>query len=183
MKKVLKYLGFSILILALFRGIIYRMMVQYSSIGDRTEILITNDKLLALINEKSIEESPSIHKIARIANEITIQELQFSAKKFSSDPNKLIDSHLSNCVGYSSMFNSIANYLIRFYNLEREISAKHLIGKLSIAGFNLHQYLNNPFLKDHDFNEIVDLKTGEKIFIDPSLSDYLWIDRVNVTVE
>jgi len=76
------------------------------------------------------------------------------------------------------MFNSITNYLIIKSKQESSIEAEHKIGQLNLFGINLHQFFNKPFFKDHDFNEVRNNKTGEVFCIDPSLSDYLRINRI-----
>ena len=113
-----------------------------------------------------------------IADKITKEELKFTTNRASNNPNELINTNQANCVGYSAMFNSIANYLIRKYKLQNEIKSEHKIGQLELFGINLHQFFESPFFRDHDFNEITNKISGEKIFIDPSVSDYLRIKRV-----
>ncbi|EPR68624.1 hypothetical protein ADICYQ_2321 [Cyclobacterium qasimii M12-11B] len=113
-----------------------------------------------------------------IADEITNEELKFTINRASINPNELINTNEANCVGYSAMYNSIANYVIRKNKLQKEIKAEHKVGKLEMFGINLHQFFENPFFKDHDFNEITDKTTGVKISVDPTLSDYLWINSV-----
>jgi hypothetical protein len=53
-----------------------------------------------------------------------------------------------------------------------------MIGKLDFWGYDLHQISNDPFYKDHDYNVITNIKTGKKIFVDPSVADCFWINRV-----
>ncbi|HHB52226.1 MAG TPA: hypothetical protein ENK75_04175 [Saprospiraceae bacterium] len=178
MKKTLKIIGISILILILFRGIIYRLAINYSEIGNRQEIKVTNKKLIDKIVKKSKDRKIDLREIAEIADEITKSELEFTTNRASNNPNELIDANQANCIGYSAMFNSIANYLIRKNGLQNEIEAEHKIGELDLFGINLHQFFDSPFFRDHDFNEITNQKTGEKIFIDPSVSDYLRINRI-----
>ena len=178
MKKTLKIIGISILILILFRGIIYRLAINYSEIGNRQEIKVTNKKLIDKIVKKSKDRKIDLREITEIADEITKSELEFTTNRASNNPNELIDENQANCIGYSAMFNSIANYLIRKNGLQNEIEAKHKIGELDLFGINLHQFFDSPFFRDHDFNEITNQKTGEKIFIDPSVSDYLRINRI-----
>lgn len=178
MKKTLKIIGISILILVLFKGIIFRLIVKYNEIGSRKEIEIKNNSLLKKIEAESSNKTIDLSTIIDIAREITTEELSFTTYQASNNPNKLVNTNRANCVGYSAMFNSITNYLIRKNNLHAEIEAEHKIGQLELFGINLHNYFNSPFFKDHDFNEITSKKTGEKICIDPSVSDYLWISRV-----
>ena len=178
MKKTLKIIGISILILILFRGIIYRLTINYSEIGKRKEIQITDKKLIGRIIDQSRNRKIDLEEIAEIADEITNSELKFTTNRTSSNPNELINTKQANCVGYSAMFNSIANYLIRNNNLQNEIEAEHKVGELDLLGINLHQFFESSFFRDHDFNELTNKKTGEKILIDPSLSDYLRINRI-----
>lgn len=179
MKKALKIMGIFFLVIICFRGFLYRLFIRYKQIGTRTEISITNPQLIHKIEARSANREMDEKTIVSIARSITNETLYFSGRQASRNPNTLIDSYKANCVGYSSMFNSIANYLIRKHHLEREVAARHLIGQLNFMGINLHQFFRSPFFKDHDFNEITNLKTGKNISIDPSVSDYLYIHKVS----
>lgn len=179
MKKGLIIFGSLVLLLFIFRGVIFRLVINYDEIGSRPEIEITNKKLIELIESSSANKEIDLGEILEIANRITKEELKFTTKHASYNPNELIYTNQANCVGYSAMYNSVANYLISKNKLEHEIEANHKIGQLSLFGINIHKYFNSPFFKDHDFNEITKLKTGEKIFIDPSVSDVLWIREVS----
>ena len=174
----MKVIGVSILILILFRGIIFKLAIKYNEIGSRPEIEITNQKLIEKVVRNSENKEIDLKNILEIADKITKEELTFTTNRASNNPNELINTNQANCVGYSAMFNSITNYLIRKNKLQDEIEAKHKIGQLELFGINLHQLFESPFFRDHDFNEITNKKSGEKIFIDPSVSDYLRIKRV-----
>lgn len=179
MKKLLIIIGLLALFIVLFRGNIYRFFVQYDDIGERQKIKITNLKLIEKIEKKSSGKTMNLAEITKIADEITTEELSFSTEKTPNNPNKLIRSHQANCIGYSTMFNAVSNYLIQKNQLENEIKATHKIGHLYVLGINIHLYFENPFFKNHDFNEIVNKKTKEKRIIDPTISDYLWINNIN----
>lgn len=179
LKKALKILGLSVIMLILLRGVIYRLAIKYKETGSRTEVVITNPGLIKKIDGRF--NSPQNAKdIVDIADKITNELLSFSSDKVSKDPNVLVDSKKANCVGYSSMFNSIANYLIVKSNLQGVIIAEHKVGRLELLGLDLHPYLDNPFYKDHDYNIVTDTKAGEKITIDPSVSDVFGIRRIAV---
>ncbi len=178
MKKFLKISGILILVLMLFRGVIFRLVIKYNDIGTRSVVVLTNKKLIEKIDRESDNIEIDIKSILSIANGITTEALGFTTGQASNNPNQLINSKQANCVGYSAMFNSIADYLIRKNNLQGEIKAEHKVGQLELFGINLHQYFESSFFKDHDYNELVDKKTGDKIAIDPTVSDYLWIKRV-----
>ncbi|MBR9922545.1 MAG: hypothetical protein GYB31_17040 [Bacteroidetes bacterium] len=130
------------------------------------------------INAEELPDDISFHEIASISNSLTSELLAFSKSNASYNIVGMMNTRKANCVGYARMFNAIANYLIRENDLGDQIIAQHKIGKLSLWGIDLHSIINRPFFQDHDYNEIKDLHTGESLFVDPSLSDYLGIDFV-----
>ena len=172
MKKFLMYIGLVFLLLILFRGPLFRILIKYNEIGEREEIKITNQNLLNKIDTNSSNQALRIDEIIRIAKLLTNQELRFTFKSASGDPNKIFDSKKANCVGYSAMFNSLVNHLLHKNGLQAKYTAKHKIGQIKFCGINTHQFLNGQFFKDHDYNEIINLETESKIIIDPSISDF-----------
>ena len=178
MKKIFKIITVFVLIIILFRGIIYRTLIKYNEIGTRNEVRLTNANLKAIIKSKSINTKMDLKNILKIANEITNEELKFTWEKSTNNPNEVIATHKANCVGYSAMFNSVVNYLIRENALQDKIEAKHKIAHLELIGINVHNHFKSSFFKDHDFNEVINKKTGDKFYIDPSVSDYFGIRRI-----
>ena len=178
MKKALKIVGALILMLALFRGTVFRFAIKYNEVGSRPGIEVTNSKLIEKIKINTKNREIDLSGILKIADKLTKEELKFTKNRVSNNPNKLIDTNQANCVGYSAMFNSIANYLINKNKYENEIEVEHKIGQLELFGINLHQFFESPFFRDHDYNEITDKNTGKKILVDPVVSDYLRIKRV-----
>lgn len=176
-KKTLLILGLLIFITILFRGWIFRFTINYSIVGNRNCIELKDKDL---IRELSVFQKNTIEEIIDIAKNQTNRRLKFSKKTSSNNPNNLIKNGKANCVGYASLFCSIGNHLIKTKNLDNKFRFNHLIGELDFLGINLHQFTTNSFFKDHDFNEIENLKTGEKTYIDLSISDYLKIDAVSV---
>jgi len=96
----------------------------------------------------------------------------------SNNPNKVWSDKKANCIGYSALFNSIVNHLIVQQDQERLYKARHLKGQLYFLGINVHPLFDSPFFKDHDFNEIENRMEGVKIYVDPSVSDYLGIKEI-----
>ncbi|MEZ5043415.1 MAG: hypothetical protein R2828_26195 [Saprospiraceae bacterium] len=178
MSKTLKIIGLFMVILILFKSPFYRLTIKYREIGIRPEVKIKDEMLIKVIKIKSINREMNMEGIVEIANEITNTELAFTIRQKSNDPNELIYLKRANCMGYSAMFNSIANYLIRENGLETKIEAQHKIGKLEFLGIDLHQFFENPFYKNHDYNQIRNLESGKIVSIDPSVSDYLWIKKI-----
>jgi len=132
MKRIFKVIGISILILILFRGIIFRLAIKYNEIGTRPKIEITSGDLMERIERKSKDKKNDLKSIVEVADEITTTELKFTTNRASNNPNELINTKQANCVGYSAMFNSITNYLIRKNELQNEIEAEHKIGQLEL---------------------------------------------------
>lgn len=121
----------------------------------------------------------SIEEIIAVSTRITNKNLEFTFNKISNNPNVVYKLKKANCIGYSSLFNSIGNHIIKEQKMTDKYEFVHWVGKLTVFGYNVHTITNNSFFKDHDFNEIKDKKTGKIKFVDPSLSDYLGIDYVN----
>ncbi|MEZ4880678.1 MAG: hypothetical protein R2801_11000 [Chitinophagales bacterium] len=181
MRTLLKIVGIVVVLVILFRGTIFRTLVKYKAIGTRTTIVITNQQLIEAIEEKSKDKKViDIKTIATIANEITTKSLSFTTKQVSNNPNELYNTKQANCIGYAAMYNSIANYLIEQYQLQEDIKVAHKVAQLKILGINIHQFINNPFFKDHDYNELINIRTKQQFNTDPSLNDYFWIDKIVV---
>lgn len=178
LKSGLKIIVLAILLLLLFRGSVYRSLINYRSIGQREAIIITNKELIKAIDIQAIDRDINLRTIAQIANDITCDQLSFTIGKASGNPNELVKSQQANCIGYAAMFSSIADYLVKANNLEKESAVTHEIGKLDLLGIDVHQFFNSSFFKDHDFNILRNLRTKETLAIDPSLSDYLKISSV-----
>lgn len=177
--KFLKFTSALLLLITLFRGPIYRQLVTYTDVGSRPEFELTDQRLIDRIAAQSKDQQLDFHAIVTIANQITTNELKFTTRRASGNPNELAKTKRANCVGYSALLNSIASYLIRENELDHTVRAEHKIGKLKLVGIDLHQFFSSSFFKDHDFNELTNLQTGQVIAIDPSVSDYLWINEVS----
>jgi hypothetical protein len=174
-KKLLIGMLFIFILCVLFRGWVFRSTVAYYEVGEREIVELTDEELIA---ELENYEHFSFEEIKEIAEDITNKKLKFALRKVSGDPNRILQNGKANCIGYSALFNSIAQYLIKKQKEEDKIQVKHLVGKIEFLGMDLHQISEDPFFKDHDFNMIENLETGEKIYFDPSVSDILKIRRI-----
>ena len=184
--KFIKRTALTIFILAtvglLFRGWFYRQLLTYKSLGVRTNYAVTNDKLLDFINASADKQTnPDIEQIIKLGLSITSEHLNFTADKNDTDPNKLITSKTAHCVGYATFFATTCNYLFDKYNLADTWTARPQVGQLNFLGKNIHQYFSTPFFKDHDFVTIENKTTGQTFAVDPTISDYLFIDFVTYT--
>ena len=182
--KIIKRLlsAFLLLIAAglLFRGWLYRHLVAYKSVGLRADYAVKSKELTNYINAgNEVQRQPSATEIARQSLALTSNKLRFTAGKNDKDPNKLIKSKKSHCVGYASFFAATCNYLLHKNGLDTTWKATPRIGQLYFLGTNVHQYFSSPFFKDHDFVTVENKETGQTLAVDPTVDDYLAIDFVN----
>ena len=176
MKKWLK-IGFALLLLlALFRGWVFRLLVTYHPILEQQTYSVSDKNLSQLLDNQSIDSA--VENIVKQALYLTANQLRFTSGKNFTDPNQLFYSKTAHCVGYAAFFNTTCQALLRKAKLENRYRVKHLRGKLTLLGFDLHRLTNSPFFRDHDFNMIEDLQTGKKIYVDASLRDVLGIGFV-----
>lgn len=169
-------IGFGLILL---RGLIYRLSINYVKLAERNPISVIDSEFREIIEyNRKAETELSIEQIIIISTQLTNKTLKFSMDKVSNDPNELINERVANCVGYASFFSTVANKLVKDEGLNNKYKIRHWKGGLELYGVDVHQYFENSFFKDHDFVEIQNLETGENIYIDPTVSDYLKIDRI-----
>ncbi len=177
-KKSIKYFGILIILLILFRGFLYRTSVHYSKVEIRKNRTLTDKNLIEEITKQTDGKILNIDEIIKLSNKITSDKLKFTFDKVSSNPNSVSKLEIANCIGYSSLFNAIGNYILKNQKQTDQYEFIHLVGELDFFGFNIHNLFKSSFFKSHDFNEVKYKKTDEKKFIDPSLRDYLRIEYV-----
>jgi len=178
MRKFLRYVFIFLLIIFCFKGIIYRLCINYTIINTRTTIVLSDIDLQNEVDNKIRKKKLTINDIIKLTNTLTSNHLKFTFNKTSSNSNIVSKNKKANCIGYAALFNSIGNYILKKQQLTNTYKFTHVVGKLDFLGFDIHQLINNPFFKDHDFNKVENLKTGKTYFIDPSLTDYFYIDFV-----
>ncbi len=181
MRFILKTIGYCLVILligCLFRGPIFRACIQYTRVGDRPTLLLTNRALQQTIEQFPLDQDADIETMIHATLTMSNQYLHFSGQRKSQDPNQMLEDGRANCIGYAAFFASVLTCLLQKRHQQDQFEVKHLIGKLDFWGYNLHQISNDPFYKDQDYNVITNIKTGKKIFVDPSVADCFWINRV-----
>lgn len=179
LKKAVKVLVILSLVIIVFRGWIFQKSISYTQIGTRKEIKLQDEKLIAQLGLAIYKDSLSMDEIIEIARTKTNENVAFTTEKSSKNPNEVLKTGSANCIGYAALFNSILNYFIKKQQLEHKFKANHVFGKVYFLGIDLHQFFDTPFLKDHDYNEIVNLKTSKKYYIDLTVSDYLRIHEIS----
>jgi len=178
MKKTFKILGLVVCLIILFKGRLFRCMVTYEEVGQRQIITLQDTGMITDIQQRRNNRVLSLEEIVEISQSVTTERLRFTTGRAYSNPNTIIRSGEANCVGYSALFCSIADPLFHEQHSGHSFRVRHLVGHLSFLGVDVHQFFSSPFFRDHDFVEIENITTGEKIFVDPVVSDYLGIDRV-----
>lgn len=181
--RVLKKIWVLIVLIGIlfFKGYIYRLLVKYEPIRERKEYSVNNSKLINYIeNSTSGSDLTNIVSITDKSNELTNEKLEFTLSKCDKDPNELVTSVKTNCVGYAHFYTATCNYLLEKSKLSDEWQAKTYSAKLYFLGLDVHKYFKSSFFKDHDFVIIENLATGKKLYIDPTTSDYLGIDEVAI---
>jgi hypothetical protein len=181
--KFIKWVGLIFLlvsiVLILFRGWIFRNTVSYKSIGDRKNYHATDKKLVEFTETNPTRETaPTVESIIKKSLDITSQQLRYSSYSSKTNPNKLIYTGEAHCVGYASFFTTLCNGILEKHKLSDQWIAKAKVGQLYFFDVNIHQYFSSPFFKDHDFVVIENQRTGQTFSVDPTVSDYLYIDFV-----
>ncbi len=160
----------------LFRKPIFQTFFSYQKLEVRPLVELTNASLLLHWDEYS--RINSIKEIVKTSCQLTCQQLRFTFEETSGDPNVVYRSQQANCVGYAALFASTATVLLEKNNV-KDYKVNHVVGEIFIGDTNLHDFFDSPFFRNHDYVEIVNLKTGKISLIDPSVCDYLWISEVS----
>ncbi|MBI5538764.1 MAG: hypothetical protein HY951_01795 [Bacteroidia bacterium] len=156
-------------------------LLSYSIIKTRKTDKLKNDSLKTIIDIwLDQNKDAEINEIIDFNLEQTKNILNFTFDKCSSDPPTIIKTGKANCIGYSTLFNSLMNYSLSRKKLNNKYECSHYVGKIFYAGQNINSLFNDPFFKDHDFNVIKNIKNKNNIAVDPSLYEYLGIKRVTV---
>lgn len=168
----------------LFKGVIYRNIVKYQSIGQREDYYYKSGKLVArILRSPENKDSMNLDDIVNATLKITSKNLQFTTKACEVDPNILIETLQTNCVGYSAFYSAACNLLLYKHGLSENWHATAQAGHLFLCGFNIHRSIKDPFFKDHDFVIIKNKITGEERSVDPSVHDYLGIKTITLKTD
>lgn len=164
----------------LFRGAIYRACVKYENNGARKSYIVDDKQFSNYLDLYLPEEKFSdIHVISDLSQELASNILSYSSDISETNPNKLYHTGKATCVGYATLTAAIANYLLnKGDNMGWE--AIPVKGKLYLFGINIHQYTgNNKMFKDHDFVIFRNKESNTEIYVDPTVNDYIWVNKVS----
>jgi hypothetical protein len=170
------YLLVFILLLVLFRGQLFRLCVHYEAAGERTILAVNNQDLQREIEDWAAENpAASVKKRIAYSRKLTAKSTAFVMRSASGHPDDVYVSGQANCVGYARLFAGVLEEVNKAIGDDRVISQAVLVGELSLFGQSLHQLSDDPFWRDHDYNSVTDLESGEVYLLDVTLYDYLGI--------
>ena len=169
----------------ILRGDIYRSLVKYQSINQREDYYWKSGQLVVRIlrSPEITKDSLTVDEIIDASLKITSRNLQFTTGTCEVDPNKLIVTQRTNCIGYAAFYSTACNLLLYKCGLSENYHATSQVGHLFLLGFNIHKFTTNPLFKDHDFVIIKNKVTGEERSVDPSIHDYLGIKEIKLKTE
>lgn len=160
--------------LFLFRGTIFRACIQYRPVGERPSVDFSSPP--PTLQQQN--PTTSLKQLISESLDYTCAHLQFSTINTSQHPDAVLKSGKANCIGYAALFAAVLRQNLTDKGLSERYEVKQLIGKLNWWGTDLHSLFHTPFFRDHDYNVIIDRHSGHRIFVDPSVTDYLGIARV-----
>lgn len=163
-----------------FGSMIYRVSVSYEIIGDARQYPVKTDTLKKLINSNAEEKYASARDVVKDMLSLCSDKLEFTYLYCDVDPNELIKTEKTNCIGYAAFVAAASNYIFEKDSSFATWRAKPQKGLVFLFGKNMHDWFSSPFFRDHDFVVIENSVTGEKFYTDPSVHDYLGVDFVKV---
>ena len=163
----------------IFREWIFGKLITYRSVSVIKSFPVEEKTLKDKIEkELQINSESDIREISLQALKITTEELQFSSHSTTINPNQLIHSKKTHCVGYAAFFTTVCNYILVMQKMSDKWRVKHRRGKLYFIGINIHTYFDSKFFGDHDFVSLENKETGEIFAVDPSVHEYLRINFI-----
>lgn len=152
-----------------------RAFVRYENIGQRSHAERLGNGMQAVVKELGPQtDDGNIHAAIRWVLGFVGSQLQFSTDALSSNPDIVLQTGKAHCVGYAKLFVAIFESGKENWDLA-EWRATVQIGKLKVAGMDVHTLFSSPFLKDHDYVRLENSRTKEIISVDPTLYDYAGI--------
>ena len=177
----------------LFRESIYNSFVTYR-IERQRGFLPTVDPLLEKailahheVNDRRLRNRDAIiHSALKITADLLTFDGDLTDK---NDPLSILQAGTVNSTSFAAFFMATAQYLIQKNGLTDRYICLQYVAQRRQNGRNLHdRYLSpysgkSPFNNERDIVAILDLKTGEKRFVDPTIFEQISIARINVEGE
>ncbi len=165
----------------LLRGPVFRALVSYHHVATRqTGVAVLTDPQVTATLRLWARDNPdaTMDRISRRALQLSARQLRFSTQQGGRDADSLVVSGRAHCVGYARVYCAATATIIAELNQQGRYRCEHRVAKLHLLGWNVHAYIDHPFFRDHDYASILDRDTQRSLAVDPSLHDYLRVDRV-----
>lgn len=168
--------GVLVLLSVAFRGPLFRAVFHFDDLHQRP----SGRKLPDPTAARSITDDVPAPVNARIdrALDETARLLRFTTGPAPNDAASCRAGGTANCVGYAALFQDRCQRLLDSAGLSDRWQVLHLRGRLFCGPFNTHRLFSSPFWKDHDLCLVENPRTGQRVFVDPSLFDAAGIRRV-----
>lgn len=124
-------------------------------------------------------------KIIHAALKVTADFLTFNGDSTDQiDPLSIYQSEAVNSTSFAAFFSATTQYLLQKNNLSDRYICQQYLAKRLQNGVNLSDRYRSPygssFKPERDIIAIIDLKTGEKYFVDPTLFEQTSIVSIRV---
>jgi exopolyphosphatase/pppGpp-phosphohydrolase len=168
----------ALFLIFIFKNKLYKWAVHYHEIRLRENIVIENQRLKKDLDLWSKNhKSPTLEQIINFSYSYSVEKADYTFQQCSTNPNVILDTKKTNCIGYSAMMHSVTQYLLEKHGFN-QIKNEHKVGQLYLFGYNVHTLFSHPSFRDHDYNVITDKATGQKYGIDPTFGAYFGIREV-----
>ncbi len=162
----------------IFKNVLYKWAVHYHEVRIREYIVIENQRLKKDLDLWSKNHpSPTLKQIIDFSYAYSIEMADYTFQQCSTNPNTVLNTKKTNCIGYSATLCSVAQYLLDKHGFN-QIKNEHKVGQLYLLGHNVHPFFSHPAFRDHDYNVFTDKATGQKYVIDPTFGAYFGIREV-----
>jgi hypothetical protein len=174
----------------LMRERLYQSFVTYRierARGFQPRLGADLEKVIATHSEVYDRRLPTRDKIVHAALKITADLLTFNGDSTDkTDPLSIYQAETVNSTSLASFFTATTQYLLQKNGLSDHYTCQQYIAERRSNGKNLRDRYKSPyggsmFNLERDIVAIIDLKTGEKRFVDPTIFEQTSI--VNIKVE
>ena len=186
------FLVIILIICCLCRQSIYHASIVYRIGQERL-----TDTLMDANFERFILRHPDVYdryfnnidKIIHVSLKVTADALSFKGELTTkTHPLSTLNLGEANSEGYAAFFKTVCTYLIRRYHFSDTYICRQYIAERTKNGENLQDAIHtlsgsSPFNKYRDVLAIINVRTGERKFVDPVIYDQFNIVGINVSNE
>ncbi len=169
---------------------LYKSFITYRIDRQRGYMPTLDAKLERLISEHHEVRDRNLsnrEQIIHAALKVTADFLDYDGDKDDQkDPLSIWRAETVNSTNFATFFSLTTQYLFQKNGLSNRYICQQFVAERCQNGKNIHDrylspYGNSPFKSQRDIVSILDTKTGEKRFIDPTIFEQLSI--INIEVE